>query len=113
MPEEVVSDVPVRPIRKEHIKNILKALQETEGVNINEYGTYEPLGPKLDKESSEYLDKVSSAQYKRAYVKGYLFKIAKEQGLAKKKINFIHSCCGKPAGECPGCLGTSTLLEAN
>ena len=113
MPEEVVSEVPVRPIGKKHIKNILKALQETEGVNINEYGTYEPLGPKLDKESSEYLDEVRSSEYKKAYVKEYLSKIAKEQALAKKKIIFKHSCCGRKAGDCSGCAEKSTLIRDN
>jgi 8-oxo-dGTP pyrophosphatase MutT (NUDIX family) len=33
--------------------------------------------------------------------------IAKE---AKDKIEFVHSCCGKPAGECAGCPSGSSLI---
>lgn len=62
---------------------------------------------------AKYLEKVSSAKYKKAYVKGYLSKIAKEQGLAKKKIIFKHSCCGREAGDCPGCAEKSTLIRDN
>lgn len=27
-----------------------------------------------------------------------------------KKVDFFHSCCGKPAGECDGCSGHMTLV---
>ena len=29
---------------------------------------------------------------------------------AKDKIEFVHSCCGKPAGECAGCPSGSSLI---
>jgi len=34
-----------------------------------------------------------------------------EKEAAQKKKKFYHSCCGKPAGECPGCPEGSQLVE--
>ncbi len=34
-----------------------------------------------------------------------------EKESAEKKPKFVHSCCGKPAGDCPGCPGGSMLVE--
>ena len=36
-----------------------------------------------------------------------------EKESAEKKPKFVHSCCGKPAGDCPGCPGGSLLVEAD
>ena len=34
-----------------------------------------------------------------------------EKESAEKKFKFIHSCCGKPLGECPGCPGGMQLVR--
>ena len=37
-------------------------------------------------------------------------KLDELQKEAAKKLKFVHSCCGKPSGKCPGCLGGSMLI---